>query len=165
MVSEEEQIVAFLFKRSGKEEMSISEAHLTLSMDLNWFSPDDAKKFIQNVIEKKLLQKKAEVVSPSFEIGKINIPLGFKPSINIDRRELTKEITAENNLVFEEIIEKIKDLGEENEEDILKRINQVKKEKKTNIEVAAAYVAMENNIDLNELFNKIEKTIFTKNKE
>ena len=46
MDSEKEIIISFLFKRSGKESLKFSDLYLALSMELNWFTPDDAKSFI-----------------------------------------------------------------------------------------------------------------------
>ena len=47
--SEMRIIIAFLFKRSGKEEMSPSELYLPLSMDLQWFTPNQAKEFVDTL--------------------------------------------------------------------------------------------------------------------
>ena len=55
MNSEWEIIIAFLFKRSGREELSFSDLYLTLSIDLNWFTPEDAKAFVNMAIKQKLL--------------------------------------------------------------------------------------------------------------
>ena len=55
MDSEWKIIIAFLFKRSGKEKLSLSEFYLSLSMDLKWFSPQQAKAFVNHAVEQKLL--------------------------------------------------------------------------------------------------------------
>ncbi len=55
-------IIAFVFNRAGKKEMSFSEFYLTLSMDLNWFTPDDAKTFTKNAIENSLLKEEKELI-------------------------------------------------------------------------------------------------------
>ena len=46
MPSELEIVITFVYNRSGKSELSFSDLYLTLSMELNWFTPDDAKEFI-----------------------------------------------------------------------------------------------------------------------
>ena len=88
MPSESEIIISFIFKRSGKAELDFSEIYLTLSMDLKWFTPDDAKKFVNNALKQKLLLKKYEGLRPGFEINKINVPFGFSPTCkNLDKEE------------------------------------------------------------------------------
>ena len=80
MASDAETIIAFVFKRSGKSELFYSDFYLTLSMDLNWFTPNDAKNFVNKAIESGLLERKDEKILPTFDIESINVPLGFYPS-------------------------------------------------------------------------------------
>ena len=61
MPSESEIIIAFLFKRSGKAKLSFSDLYLTLSMDLNWFTPDDAKSFLNLTLKQNLLENLATI--------------------------------------------------------------------------------------------------------
>ena len=53
MASEVKIIIAFLFHRSGKTELTSSEIYLTLSMDLNWFSLSKAKDFVNFALNEK----------------------------------------------------------------------------------------------------------------
>ena len=78
--SEVEIIFAFLFKRSGKEEMSLSELYLPLSIDLNWFTPNKAKDLVNFAIKKKILIKKGDVLTPAFDFKMVDVPVGFHPS-------------------------------------------------------------------------------------
>ena len=80
MVSEEEIIITFLFKRSGKSKLSFSDLYLILSMDLNWFTPEDAKAFVNLALKQKLLTKKGDLIKPNFDYDKIIVPVGFTPS-------------------------------------------------------------------------------------
>ena len=79
MVSQAEKIITFVFNRSGKTELSFSEMYLTLSMELNWFTPDDAKKFVEKAIREGLFCKKNNQLSPSFDVSKVNVPVGYNP--------------------------------------------------------------------------------------
>ncbi|MCK5252977.1 MAG: DUF2240 family protein, partial [Thermoplasmata archaeon] len=40
------EVIAFLYNRSGKEEMSAQELRLAMSMDLRWFSPKEAEEIV-----------------------------------------------------------------------------------------------------------------------
>jgi len=92
MDSEIKIIIAFLFNRSGKKEMSFSEIYLSLSMDLNWFTPDDAKKFLNYAIKNKFLIKKGSLIEPAIEISKITIPVGFSPTKKYTLRRTVKTL-------------------------------------------------------------------------
>ena len=51
MNSEAQKVIAFVFRRSGKKQIPYSDFYLTLSMELNWFTPDDARKFLDFSID------------------------------------------------------------------------------------------------------------------
>jgi hypothetical protein len=154
MTSEAEQIIAFIFKRSGKNELGFSEMYLTLSMDLNWFTPDDAKSFVNNALKHNLLLKKGELVSPGFEINKTNVPLGFHPTGKLFEIE-TKPIATEEN-VLDEIVKKIEEKTELKKEEILEKIKKIEQERNLTSEVAALLVGKEYDVDLAEFHNRIE---------
>ena len=103
MFSDAETIIAFIFRRIGKTEIEYSELYLTLSMDLNWFTPDNAKTFINKAIEKKLLEKKDGIIMPCFDIKKINVQLGFYPSKTLFKEKTSinkpKEKNTDNTLI------------------------------------------------------------------
>ena len=121
MVSETEIILAFLFKRSGKEELSFSNLYLNLSMDLNWFTPDDAKAFVNMAIKNNLLTQKGELTKPTFDFKQIVVPVGFFPSKTvfgekeveiIEEKEIlskiVQRIAEKTKITDKEILEKIK---------------------------------------------------------
>ena len=93
MNSEEKIIIAFLFKRSGKKEMTQSEFYLTLSMDLKWFTPKKAKDFTISSLKNNIILKKEDFLKPNFNINNIDIPLGFVPSKDVfyEQKEETKK--------------------------------------------------------------------------
>ena len=145
MPSEEEIIIAFIFKRSGKVELDFSEMYLTLSMDLKWFTPDDAKDFVNNALKQKLLIKKAEALRPGFEINKIDVPLGFKPTSKIFDK---KEKEPLNASILNEIVEKIAEKAKIKKEDIYEKIKKIEQEKHINSDVAALLICKDFDIDL-----------------
>jgi hypothetical protein len=158
MVSENEIIIAFLFKRSGKEKMSFSELYLNLSMDLNWFSPEDAKKFLNDAIKKKVLIKEDEQISLSFDINKIKIPVGFSPSKQVFSEKKNKEVVEEVN-VLKQIVKRIHEKTNLEEKQIIDKINEISKEKNINEEIAALLVGKEFEIEINDFFKELEEKI------
>lgn len=162
MDSEEEIIIAFVFNRSGKREIDHSKFYLTLSLDLNWFTPEDAKTFVNQAIKHELLIKKEDAVKPNFDISKINIPTGFYPSKNLFREKKIVNKVIEKKDVFESIIDKISKESKLDKKDLIEKINQLEKQKNISREVAALLVGKENNVDLSEFLDDIESKIFEK---
>ena len=73
MESDAEITIAFIFKRSGKQKLKPSEFYLPLSMQLNWFSPQEAKDFVKIAIKQKLLKEKEEIIEPTFDITQVTL--------------------------------------------------------------------------------------------
>ena len=162
MISEEEIILAFLFKRSGKSKQSFSDLYLTLSMDLNWFTPEAAKEFINLELKKKLLIKKADLIEPNFDFRKIVIPVGFYP---VKKKYDEEMIVDKESDVFVKIVNEIVKKTDIDEKEIIHNIEEIEKEKNINLEVAALLVGKDYNLVLEDFFEEIENNIFTQNTE
>jgi hypothetical protein len=161
MPSEIENIIAFLFKRSGKEQISHSEFYLTLSMNLNWFTPDTAKQFVEMAIKKKYLSKNKDQLKPTFDVAQIKVPVGFHPSKTV----FEKKKSEEKQEILQEIISKFSEKTDLDEDAFLERIVSVAKEKNITNEIAALLIGREYDVSLEEIFNKIEEKLLTENKE
>jgi hypothetical protein len=159
MPSESEIIIAFIFKRSGKTMLSFSEFYLSLSMDLNWFSPKQAKEFVNIALKQKLLTEKDDIIKPNFDINNIIVPVGFYPSKKAMEEKRVKKIIKETN-VLDELIDKIVKKSKLNKKDIEKKIYTIEKEKNINPEIAALLIGKDYNIPLEEFYKKIEEKIF-----
>jgi hypothetical protein len=158
MVSENEIILAFLFKRSGKEKMSFSELYLNLSIDLNWFSPEEAKKILNDVIKKKLLIKEDNQLLLSFDLNKIKIPIGFSPSKQVFIEKKNQEVVEDKNIVTQ-IVKRINEKTKLEKKHIIDKINESSKEKNIIEEIAALLVGKEYEIEINDLLKETENKI------
>ena len=96
-MSELTYTVSMPFKRKGKEQLKDMEFVMALSMDLKWFTPEQAKSVLAEAQRSGLLIREGELVRPSFDISKIEIPTGFKP----------ETVYIEKKTVFEKVIERI----------------------------------------------------------
>jgi len=162
MTSELETIIAFLFKRSGKEELTPSDLYLPLSMDLQWFTPNQAKTFVNMALQQKLLIKKEGKLKPSFDYEKIVVPIGFRPS----KQPLEKKDLKEDKLdAIKTIINRIAEKTGKDEQSIIEKIKDVEKEKNIRPEIATLLVGKEYDIDVDDCFDEIEENIFRGNKE
>lgn len=158
MTSENEIIIAFLFKRSGKEKMSFSELYLNLSMELGWFSPEDAKKFLYEAIKNKLLTNEDEQISLTFDVNKIKIPVGFSPSKKVFLEKRTQKDLEETD-VFKQIVKRIQNKTNLKEQQIIDKINKTSKEKNILVEIAALLEAKEHDIELGDFLKELENKI------
>jgi hypothetical protein len=157
MTSDAEIIIAFLYKRSGKEELGFSELYLILSMELNWFTPVDAKAFVNRSIKQKLLIEKGELVKPNFDINKIVVPVGFIPSRNIFEKKEVDVIEEEG--FFKKIIRQIADKTKLDEKQIIGKIEDIAKERNITKEVAALLLGKDYNILFEGFYTQIEVRI------
>jgi len=162
MTSEVETIIAFLFKRSGKEELTPSDLYLPLSMDLQWFTPNQAKTFVNMALQQKLLIKKEGKLKPSFAYEKIVVPIGFRPSKKpIEEKEVKEEKLDAIKTIISRIVEKT---GLD-EKSVTEKIKDFEKEKNIRLEVAALLVSKEYDVDVDDCFDEIEEKLFIESKE
>lgn len=74
--------VAFVFQRAGRKELTEQEIRHHVSMDLRWFEPDQARRFVEQALDRELLEETADGLSPTFAVREIEVPLGFQPSLS-----------------------------------------------------------------------------------
>jgi len=157
MPSESEIIIAFLFNRSGKTMMGSSDLYLALSMDLNWFTPNDAKDFVNYAVKNKLLKKDGKLLRPAFDYTKIVVPVGFYPSKKVlDEKVEIKEI--QEGSLLDKIIKKIVEETDLSGNQVLEKINRTSEEKNITSEVAALLIGKELDVNLDEVVEKIENS-------
>jgi hypothetical protein len=162
MDSEAKIILAFIFNRSGKNNLKEAELYLPLSMELGWFSTKEAQQFLKYALKKGLLVKKDELLSLSFPLDTIKIPVGFIPTkktfndTTIDRKE--------TNIVQDIAIQIAQQIHQETDS-IVEEIKREAKEKNLLVDVAAVYVARKYNVDATEWYPSIEEFFIKRNKE
>ena len=155
MNSEEEIVISFVFKRSGRNAIPVSQFYLTLSMDLKWYSPAESKEFVENAIKNQLIVKNDDMLSPNFEFKKTNIPLGFRPSIYC-----LKKNSNEIHDVYENIIVHIMERTSKPRNQIIDEIKIIAEEKNINLEVAAFLLSKEYDVRIDKILNEIERDFF-----
>ncbi|MDH7517045.1 MAG: DUF2240 family protein [Candidatus Thermoplasmatota archaeon] len=152
-------ILSFLFKRSGKEELSAAEIYLPLSMDLKWFTPNQAKAFVNIALQQRLLEKKGNKLTPCFDYKKVVVPVGFSPA---KQTVLEKEVKLD---AMKTIIARISEKTGFNDTEVSERISKISEEKNISDGVAALLVAKEYGVDFEDCFDEIENMVFTENTE
>jgi hypothetical protein len=130
-----EQVVAHVFRKKGKV-TSISEFVFALSLDLKWFSPDQAESVLTNAERRGLVRITDEVVEPLFDIHSVEIPIDFRPDQSImDREERSIDATAgkggalleeteeasEERTVIDQVVEQLS--GAKSKQEVIRLIN------------------------------------------
>ncbi len=148
------QTVAMPFRKRGKNTLTTSEFIFALSLDLGWFSPEQAKEVLNKAKNNGLLSIKDDEISPNFDFTTIEIPLGFKPDLKTEES------------VFERTIERIMMTGLSRKEAIA--LANEKQERMLNlvdIDVSALLVAKEREADVDDLIDeKYQSLIHQKGK-
>ncbi len=138
--------VAMPFLRKGKETLKDSEFVLALSIDLNWFTPEQAKNVLSQAESSRILKRQGEMVSPAFDLSKLQMPSGFKPEADV----------LEKKTIFDRIIERIILKTGMEKRKVIALINKKQEElaKMVLIEVSAILVAIENGVQVDDLIEE-----------
>lgn len=160
MDSEAKIILAFLFNRSGKTQLTEAELYLPLSMELAWFSTKEAQQFVKYVIKKGLVVKKDGGLSPNFRLETITIPVGFIPS----KKNFGDTIEEKKGKdLIEELVLQISQQTQLDKNLIYEEIKREGREKNLLAEVAALYVGRKYNVDVSEWYSIVETALFKEN--
>jgi hypothetical protein len=152
-VEELRKSLAYLFQRKGKNILSEKELTMSVSMDLAWFSPDEAKRLIDVGLELKLLSKDENGLSPTFDYEALTIPLDFAPSRTI------LEVESQEPLLLA-IVRNIQEKTNLEKNKIMAEINKKQNALLVDIEVAAILVARKYDIDISGFLREVESEIF-----
>lgn len=138
--------VSIPFKRKGKDTMKESEFILVLSMDLNWFAPEQARNVLSEAKRTGLLKVEQDILRPSFDLQNVEIPSGFKPQSDI----------FEKKTIFEKTIERIIVATGFEKRKVVSMINKKQEEmqKMVEIEISAILVALENGVIMDDLIKE-----------
>ncbi len=141
--------VSVPFKRKGKDALKESEFVLALSIDLNWFSPDQARNVVREAEKAGLIKREGDIISPTFDLSPIEQTPVFKPEVSVEQP------------LFDRIIERIKTETGMDKRKIVALVNKKRDElsKLVEIEVSAILVALEHGVALDNLIDEEYKAL------
>ncbi|WP_323675677.1 DUF2240 family protein [Halorubellus sp. PRR65] len=119
--------VAAPFRQRGTDTLAESEFVVALSLDRDWFSPDQAKRLVDVATGEGLLERVDGDLSPSFDPSGVEVPEGFVPDDDVLRERST----------FERVLDALVDAGAEKHEAVAS-INEL--QQRLGVTVAAAAV-------------------------
>jgi len=140
--------LAFLFQREGSE-ISKEDFVYAQSVDLEWFSSDEARKLIDKALEAGLVDADENIIKANFEYGQIDIPIGFEPSKKI--------LESKSKDIFSEILDEMVEKSSLSKQQIMSKVNEVQDKLDIEIITAMLLVARKNDISIGNLDRKIEE--------
>jgi hypothetical protein len=150
------QIISFILKRSGKKSIAESEIYLILSMELQWCPPQMAKQFISEVQKTDLVQIENGLITPSFTIDKVSIPIDFKPTVEFFKNFKAEEKEMKHTNT-DQFLEYLKTSSSLSKEEITNAITKIQDDKNITEHVAMLLFAKKHAIDISNILPEIDK--------
>ncbi|MCK5024535.1 MAG: DUF2240 family protein [Thermoplasmata archaeon] len=152
-MSEIEVALAQLFRKKGKSSLTEKEFVFAASLDLRWFTPKEAQKFLDISMENKLLVLDGEKVKPTFDYKGVEIPKGYAPAIEL----LQSSVKPKG--IFLKIVDQISTEKDMPSKEVISAVNLTQDRMNIDVEVAALIVARQYGVDISEYIDQIEEEI------
>lgn len=144
--------LASLYKKKGKPALSEKEFVFSASMDLRWFKPKEAQRFLDVALASELAKVEEDLIHLTFDHKEIKIPKGFKPS-----EDVLKQVPVAKKGLFVEIVEHIAANSEKDTQDIIALANAKQENMNIYSTVAAILVGNEMEVDMSGFVAKVEE--------
>ena len=131
--------VAAPFREEGSPEMGESAFVVALSLDRDWFSPDQAKRLVDVAASEGLLDRGDGRVRARFDPAAVDIPEGFEPG----------EAILQERSTFERVLDELVEAGHEKQETVA-AVNSLQSELAVSVEAAVVLYAHGQGIDVQE---------------
>jgi len=135
-----EAAVAAPFRQRGDRRMGEGEFVVALSLDRDWFSPDQAKRLVDVAAGRGLLDRDGGDVVAAFDPAEVSIPEGFVPDESVLREQST----------FERTLDALVDAGAEKQAAVA-AVNERQRDLGVTLEAAAVLHAKREGIDVRAL--------------
>ena len=129
--------VAAPFREDGSRELGESAFVVALSLDRDWFSPDQAKRLVDVAASEGLLDRTDGHVRARFDPAAVELPEGFEPGEAILRERST----------FERVLDALVEAGHD-KQDAVAAVNGLQSELAVSVEAAAVLYAHGQGIDV-----------------
>ncbi|MEZ3115254.1 DUF2240 family protein [Halobaculum sp. MBLA0147] len=131
--------VAVPFRSAGTRRLGEGEFVVALSLDRDWFSPDQAKRLVDIAEGRGLLAHDDGELVAEFEPSAVSVPEDFEPGADV----LTEQST------FERVIDRLVDDGTEKREAVA-AANERQSTVGVSLEAAAVLVARERGVEVDD---------------
>ena len=130
-------VVAAPFQSKGRPALEESAFIVSLSLDRDWFSPDQASRVVDKAIGDGLLERSDDTLAATFDPETVDVPPAFTPD-----ETLLRERTP-----FEAVLEALVAAGLEKQEAVA-GINQLQADLAITVEAAAVVYARSEGVDV-----------------
>ncbi|WP_435155008.1 DUF2240 family protein [Haladaptatus sp. DFWS20] len=129
--------VAAPFQQNGRKRMRESEFVVALSLDRDWFSPDQAKRLVDIASGQRLLSHDGDKLVAEFDPAEVEIPDEFQPDESLLQEQST----------FEKVLDKIVAHGT-TKQTAVAEVNELQRSAALSVEAAAVVYARRKGIDV-----------------
>ena len=129
--------VAVPFRAKGREKIPESEFVVALSLDRDWFSPDQTKQLVDVAVSEGLLAREDGALAVTFDVEEEAIPDDFRPDESIIQTRTT----------FQRVLDAVVDAGASKQEAVA-GINALQSNLGVTIEAAAVLYAHRRGVDV-----------------
>ena len=145
--------LAQLFNKKGKSSLTEKEFVFAASLDLRWFTPKEAQKFLDISVESELLALDGDKVKPTFDYKSVEIPKGYSPTNDL------LQTSAKPKGIFLKLVDQISTEKDIPSKDVISQVNHTQDRMGIDVEVAALIVARQYGIDISEHIDKVEEDV------
>jgi hypothetical protein len=138
-----EVAVAVPFKQRGTDRLGEGEFVVALSLDRDWFSPDQAKRLIDVAAGRGLVSREGNDVVASFDPADVSVPEEYQPDESVLREQSA----------FERILDALVAAGQD-KQTVVAGVNELQRELGVTVEAAAAVYAKRRDIDVSAAANE-----------
>ncbi|WP_313691129.1 DUF2240 family protein [Halorarum halobium] len=132
-----EAAVAVPFRGAGADRMGEGEFVVALSLDRDWFSPDQAKRLVDVATGRGLIAQDDGDLVARFDPAEVSVPADFVPDESVLREQST----------FEQVVDALVAGGVEKREAVA-AANERQRDLGVTLEAAAVLVARERGVDV-----------------
>jgi len=132
-----ERAVATPFRDRGRGRLGEGEFVVALSLDRDWFTPDQAKRLVDVAAGRGLLEREDDDLVAAFDPADVSVPEGFVPDESVLREQST----------FERVLDALVSEGVEKQAAVA-AINERQRELGVTIEAAAVLYARRQGVDV-----------------
>ena len=122
--------VAVPFRQEGTDRLGEGAFVVALSLNREWFSPDQAKRLVDVAVGRGLLEKVDGDLVATFDLDAVDIPADYTPDTDILREQST----------FEQLLDRMTDAGMAKQEAVA-AANETQRRLGITLEAAAVLVA------------------------
>jgi hypothetical protein len=132
--------VAAPFRQRGVERINESEFVVALSLDRDWFSPDQAQRLVDVATGEGLLDRDGDDIVATFDLREVDVPDDFVPDESVLQQRST----------FERVLDALVDAGVEKQQAVAD-INRLQADLGLTIEAAAVLYARREGVEVTDL--------------